>query len=51
VGKVTNKSNTKGPRHPVSAEQALCPEPIDGTTVKLVPIMSGLGSVMLVLIM
>jgi hypothetical protein len=26
--------NTKEPRHPASAEQVLCPDPIDGTTVK-----------------
>jgi hypothetical protein len=34
TGRVTNKSNTKEPRHPASAEQVLCPDPIDGTTAK-----------------
>jgi hypothetical protein len=32
--RVTNKSHTKEPRHPASAEQVLCPDPIDGTTAK-----------------
>jgi hypothetical protein len=32
--RVTNKSNTKEPRHPASAEQVLCLDPIDGTTAK-----------------
>jgi hypothetical protein len=32
---MTNKSNTKEPRHPVFAEQVLCLDPIDGTTTKL----------------
>jgi hypothetical protein len=31
---VTNKSKTKEPRHSASAEQALCLDPIDGTTAK-----------------
>jgi hypothetical protein len=34
IGRVTNKSNTKEPRHPTSVEQVLCPDPIDGTTAK-----------------
>jgi hypothetical protein len=34
TGRVTNKSNTKVPRHPASVEQVLCPDPIDGTTAK-----------------
>jgi hypothetical protein len=34
TGRVTNKSNTKEPRHPVFVEQVLCPDPIDGTTAK-----------------
>jgi hypothetical protein len=32
--RVTNKSNTKEPRHPASVEQVLCPDPIVGMTVK-----------------
>jgi hypothetical protein len=32
--RVTNKSNTKEPRYPASAEQVLCSNPIDGTTAK-----------------
>jgi hypothetical protein len=32
--RVTNKSNTKEPRHPASAEQVLCPNPINDTTAK-----------------
>jgi hypothetical protein len=31
---MTNKSNTKEPRHLASAEQVLCPDPIDGTMAK-----------------
>jgi hypothetical protein len=31
---MTNKSKMNEPRHPASAEQVLCPDPIDGTTVK-----------------
>jgi hypothetical protein len=31
---VTNKSNTKELWHPASTEQVLCPDSIDGTTVK-----------------
>jgi hypothetical protein len=31
---VTNKSNTKEPWQAASTEQVLCPDPIDGTTVK-----------------
>jgi hypothetical protein len=31
---VTNKSKSKEPRHPASAEQALCMDPIDGTMAK-----------------
>jgi hypothetical protein len=34
TGRVTNKSNTKEPRHPASAEQVLCPDPIDIITAK-----------------
>jgi hypothetical protein len=34
TGRVTNKSNTKEPWHLASAEQVLCPYPIDGTTTK-----------------
>jgi hypothetical protein len=32
--RVTNKINTKEPRHPASVEQVLCLDPIDGMTVK-----------------
>jgi hypothetical protein len=35
VAGVTNKSKTDKPWHPASAEQVLCPDPIDGTTAKL----------------
>jgi hypothetical protein len=31
---VTNKSKTNEPRHPASAEQVLCLDPIDATTAK-----------------
>jgi hypothetical protein len=34
TGRVTNKSNTKEPRHLALAEQVLCPDPIDDTTAK-----------------
>jgi hypothetical protein len=32
--RATNKSNTKEPRHTASALQVMCPDPINGTTVK-----------------
>ena len=31
---MTNKTKSKEPRQPASAEQVLCPDPIDGPTVK-----------------
>jgi hypothetical protein len=31
---VTNKTKSKVPRQPASAEQVLCPDPIDGPTAK-----------------
>jgi hypothetical protein len=34
TGGVTNKSKMNEPRHPASAEQVLCLDPIDGTTMK-----------------
>jgi hypothetical protein len=34
IGRVTNKSNTKEPRHQASTEQVLCSDPIDGRTAK-----------------
>jgi hypothetical protein len=34
TGRVTNKTKLKEPRQPASAEQVLCPDPIDGPTAK-----------------
>jgi hypothetical protein len=34
TGRVTNKTKSKEPRQPASAEKVLCPDPIDGPTVK-----------------
>jgi hypothetical protein len=45
-GHYTNKSDMKEPRHPASAEQVLCPDPIGSTTAKpttpLVPLINQL---------